>query len=274
MYFKQGIVLCVAAQGNWTLSYGGPFNGGAYPSKAIIASGEISTTIGLGSWHNINLVVSYKQASGSLDGSLLFVGMAVRDTASGFAAIGTNMWQPVEFDDFQLSLAVTATSPGQTLSSYQAGQLLGTTACARNGVADPRQGFSAKFNWKLYHTASGLCAEAGSTSEASSVQLATCIEGEPKQEFRHRYTNIRNWPVEITLGSYEALPNTLKLVGYNSGIVKVIPGKDDENWNLWVLFPNTGQLRNTYNDNITLGYPACLTVLDGGVSTGVGIEAS
>lgn len=263
MYFTEGVVLCVQTMGRkkWTLSYGGPLNGGGYPDGAVISSGTTQFDVNLDTWHTLNLTVCGEVASGSLDGRSLFADVAIRDIRSGFVCIGTSHWIPIDFDDFSMTSATPALTASSLLHHWRDGQLIMATPCARNGVADPTQVFEARYNWQLYHTPSGFCATAGSTSEASSVRLATCNEDAQEQKFRNRYANIRNWPVELTLGGWNILPGDLKLVGYKSGVVAVTPGGEGEDWSEWVLFPNTGQLRNTYDENKTLGYPYCLTVL-------------
>ena len=266
MYFTEGIVLCVQPlKRKWTLSYGGPLNGGGYPNGDVISSGDtrFDVDVDANTWHTLNLTVSGEAASGALDGHSLFAKAAIRDGRSGFGCIGTSHWIPIEFDEFVMtSAAPIATFTTQSAPSFCIGQLVGATPCARNGVADPSQIFEARYNWQLYHKTSGLCVEAGSTTEGSSVRLAKCNEDVQEQKFRNRYANIRNWPVEMTLGGWNALPNVLKLVGYKNGVVAVTPGGEDEDWREWVLFPNSGQLRNTYDENRTLGYPYCLAVLD------------
>ena len=265
MYFTEGIVLCVQPlKRKWTLSYGGPLNGGGYPDGDVIISGDtrLDVDIDADAWHTLNLTVSGETASGALDGHPLFANAAIRDGRSGFGCIGTSHWIPIEFDEFVMaSAALAPTFTTQAAPSFRTGQLIGATPCARNGVADPSQIFEARYNWQLYHTPSGLCVEAGSTTEASSVRLATCDEDAQEQKLRNRYANLRNWPVEMTLGGWNVLANVLKLVGYKNGVVAVTPGGEDEDWREWVLFPNTGQLRNTYDVNRTLGYPYCLAVL-------------
>ena len=263
MYFTQGVVFCVQPLGEkWTLSYGGPLNGGGYPDGAVISSGDALVHAGgLNKWQTLNLTIRGEEASGSLNGHTLFTNIGIRDGRSGFGCIGTSHWNPIEFDDFSITSAAARNLPQLATPSFYDGQLIGATPCARNGVADLSQSFDARYNWQLYHKPSGLCVEAGSTSEASSVRLASCNEDAQGQKFRNRYTNIRNWPVELTLGGWNVLDNDLKLVGYKNGAVAVTPGGEDEDWNSWSFFPNTGQIRNTYDENRTLGYPYCLAVL-------------
>mmetsp|Transcript_23878 Transcript_23878/g.70486 ORF Transcript_23878/g.70486 Transcript_23878/m.70486 type:complete len:383 (-) Transcript_23878:13-1161(-) len=264
MYFTQGIVLCVGSPGNYTLSYGGPLNGGGYEENDIILSGSTPIAIVSGrNWYTITLTVIGKEATAWLEGWSLFRRASIRDTISGFAAIGCSHWMHIEFDRFHLDLATASTTPQLQVpnSVFSEGQLLGAAPCARNGHIDSTQEFVARSSWQLYHKGSGLCVEARSTSKASSVRLATCRQGVPDQQWRHRYTNIRNREVEVTLGAWKVLPNTLKLVGYKNGVVGATPGGQDEDWNMWTLFPNTGQLRNTYEESTILGYPLCLTVL-------------
>ena len=274
----NAVAICVAANGKWTLSYGGPKLGGAYSPGNVVASGTLAKAPGVGAWHTLKLATAGAKATASFDGAALGKGtFAVRDVDVGFAVLGSNQWVAIEWDD--LALASAAKDPaavharGASLAAggnFSAGQALGSADCGRNGVKAAAQEFFLKPNWQLLHVASGLCAEAASAADGAAIALAPCDAAPVKveQQFRNDYTTIRNNMRAVTLGAY-GYAARLTLAGSTDGSVSLcgnalkcwLDPTSGKGWTSWVFFPNTGTLRNQYNTNTGLGYPQCLSVV-------------
>jgi galactosylceramidase len=99
--WRDGIVLCVGGNGVWNLTVGGPpQNGQDWP--APIATGKLAAPVTLGVFHSIALATNGDEAEGSWDGATLFSAVAIRTLDTGFAALGTNLWLAIEFDDVEI----------------------------------------------------------------------------------------------------------------------------------------------------------------------------
>ena len=99
--WRDGVVLCVGGNGVWNLTIGGPpQNGLQWP--AAIVTGKLAAPVTLGEWHSIALTTNGDEAKGSWDGAALFSAVKIRTLDTGFAALGTNLWLPVEFDDIDI----------------------------------------------------------------------------------------------------------------------------------------------------------------------------
>jgi hypothetical protein len=269
----EAIVLCVSSEQIWTLSIGGPQLGAGYDDGNIIATGTSPMAVGKAQWHTLALTTVGKEATGTLDGTPLWDGsQPIRDIDSGFAVIGTNQWQPVEYDNFLLQpaggdafWASSTTSDDSSTSFARAGSEIGVTECERNGVVDDTQAFDLIASWQLRHVATGLCVQAEDASSDAVLTLQDCVHGSTTQQFRNDYTRIRNTESEVTLGAYGVLDDALTLIGRTDGSVTLGSGDaddaDDDSWEAWSYFPNTKQLRNQYTAIVELGYPMCLAVL-------------
>lgn len=129
-----GYFLSVSDTGQWQLYYQNqgddwlenwnlPANSAV---NTVLASG--STSIGIGSWHNLSMRFSGSNIDASIDGNSI---ASVTDghATSGQVGLRVNAWQAAEFDD----LTVTPTAPAQTVldppgasataTSHQAGPL-------------------------------------------------------------------------------------------------------------------------------------------------------
>ena len=282
--WNDGIVLCVANNGTWVLSIGGPTLGGGYSHDKIVKQGTLASPAipAINEWHTLSLITAGDRAVGTLDDVPLFSNVEIRDVDTGFTAIGMSTWLPIQFDHFSLAFAkgkrpsrrtsgtAAALSPlSHTMdmeNTYNVGDTLVAADCETNGDIDPNQQFLLQANsWQLYHVASGLCAEASDEMDGATLSLQKCLYGATTQQFRNDYTSIRNNLVAVTLGDYDysKQSNTVLMLagtGMNAP-VKMSTGKDKkESWKTWSYFPNSKQLRNQYNSNMALGYPQCLSV--------------
>ena len=261
--WNDGTVVCVSAAGDWVLSIGGPLLGGTYPDDRVVKRGSVGTTTavaaaagaapGLGTWNTLSLTVVGTEATASLNGKALFTKETVRNTDTGFAALGLNQWVHAEFDNFAVASAASAAALGEAkiaaASRGHAGKAVGVSKCVSvDGAATASQEFKMLANWQLLHVQSGLCVEASSAAVGATLALAQCVHEKTLQQFRNDYTNIRNHLDAITLGAYQAVKTTLTLAGNLDGTVtlKGKGGGSKTTWMRWSFFPNTGQLRNQY----------------------------
>ena len=183
-------------------------------------------------------------------------------------------WEPVQFDDFSLSLATAKPGAKSNVASdvrmpqqtFSQGAPIGVTDCETNGKIDPAQQFELRANsWQLYHVASGMCAEASDDAAGATLSLQPCVFNKREQQFRNDYTNIRNKIVGVSLGAYDPKSKeTLVLSGSGPdssvALKKSWPPAKSPAWDKWSYFPNSQQLRNQYNSDPTLGYPSCLSI--------------
>ena len=262
--WNDGIVFCVANNGTWTLSVGGPTLGGGYAAGNLLAHGVLSgKPPAMNDWHTLSLTTASDQASGLLDDVQVFTNIKIRDVDTGFTAIGMSHWVSVQFDNFNLAYAPNRRASHASTThgggKYHVGDTLVATDCETNGDIDPNQHFLLKANsWQLYHVSSGMCAEASDAKNGATLSLQTCVHGKTTQQFRNDYTLIRNTPVQVTLGDYN-YKSKLSLQGTGMNAPVILDSKKQV-WNTWSYFPNTKQLRNQYNSDTTLGYPQCLSV--------------
>ena len=263
--WHEGIVLCVSATGAWNLTVGGPPQNGKFDPTRLITHGKVSAPPGVGQWHTLSLSTVDAVATGLLDGAKLFDAQPVRTLDTGFVAIGTNAWYPIEFDNFHVSQAGGAarwtprTPP--TCGRATVGKALSVRECQANGLSAPDQSFELiAQDWKVHHVPSGLCVTAAGTLDktAPALTLKKCQYKQDSQSFVNDYTLIRNAVEPL------ALPDGRKLMGALDGSVSLsgessatVESQDD--WSKWSYFPNTKQLRNQYTPILDLGYPMCLS---------------
>lgn len=272
--WRNGIILCVAANGKWVLSTSGPLLGGGYGSSDIVKEGAIPS-FGTGDWHTLSLTTVAASARGSFDGKSLFSDVTIRDIDTGFSVIGASTWIPIEWKHFSMkevkpnTLDQDVIPYRNALPNFVQGAAISAEKCERNGNIDPAQQFTLEADWSLKHS-SGMCAEASSAAAGATLSLQPCVHGKTTQQFRNDYTRIRNGNFPISLGAYGVLRPGFSLVGsgFPNVAVTLTAGAPDEHelppeagagtWNTWSYFPNTNQLRNQYTANLRLGYPLCL----------------
>eukprot|EP00055_Hartaetosiga_balthica_P002301 m.3499 g.3499 ORF g.3499 m.3499 type:complete len:823 (+) comp2079_c0_seq1:3832-6300(+) len=250
--WDDGITFCVYLNGTWTLSNGGPSQSNGNPTDVIL-QGNLATALKKNVWYTISLTTVTTNATGMLDSTTVFAQIPIRDIDTGFSVIGTTSWIPVEFDDFSISEAGAWVKPSAQCNNPKPGAGLAARPCARNGFSVSDMSFTLRSDWGLVHDQSGLCIQAQSSASGVSVSLQVCDASNPLQQFKNDYTRIRNTLTWVYLDN-----TTFNLVGEKSGVVRM--GQHDGDWDQWVYFPNTHQLRNQYTANTSLGYPMCLVV--------------
>ena len=186
--WDNGIIFCVAANGTWILSVGGPNIGGDYDASQIIKTGKLDAAPGLNKWHVISITTVGQRASG-IFGDDPFSNVPIRDADTGFAVFGTNQWLSAQFDDFSVSEAGNHSHPASG-GEFHAGTQVGLADCAANCRVLPGQVFELRSNWQLHHVPSGLCVEADGAKASTSLTLQPCVHGKTTQQFRNDYTNI------------------------------------------------------------------------------------
>lgn len=269
--WHNGLVLCVSAEGAWSLAAGGPklgsapesgFASGSVPALPAKSFCRLSlTTVGAKAWGAL-------QAPAGGAWKSLFSGVSVRDFDTGFVAIGASDWFAVEYDDISVKQAGSDWHPTSPCPSAVAGARLRVRPCASNGLAVDDQAFELLSNWAIRHVKSGLCAAVDKEIAAGEpVVLATCNASDPRQQFRNDYTRVRNTVVPLTVGS-------LHLTAYAKDATVSVE-KEGAPWPFgppagtfrkWSYFPNTKQLRNSYVATEKDGYPLCLSTCTGGAS--------
>ncbi|XP_065185035.1 galactocerebrosidase-like isoform X2 [Sycon ciliatum] len=253
------VALCVNGTG-WTLSNRGPQlqadnTPGNPPATSIYQSGPLPAGVSIAGWHAITLTTITTQASGTLDGHVLFANASIGNADTGFVGVGMNYWYPVEFDNLEVDAAGPNWEPTAPCHSSTAGDTLGSRNCTTNGLSSPDQEFDLLATYQLRHAPSGLCATATALAASATITLEECDATNSNQTFFNTYSNIRNMVTAI-----EAV-NGLVLSGrYSNGTVslqtrKATPGC----WTEWAYFPNTRQLRNQYTRDDAAGYPQCLS---------------
>lgn len=266
--WQQGIIFCVSSDGAWTLTQGGPKLGGHFLPGNILNHGILATGPVQGKWHSLSLSTESGKATGVVDKEIVFSDFAIRDIDVGFAILGMNQWESVEFGSIAISKLGPrwATSPLDMAVSV--GDKISLEECSTNGIDQPSQSFDLRSDWLLEHRSSGLCAEASSAGDGATLSLQKCQPGKVTQEFRNDYTNIRNSLRPITLGAWKQLPKTMPLTGSLKGGAVTVGNNEPATpgtWKKWVYFPNTHQVRNQYTTIASLGYPLCLTASAGKV---------
>jgi len=264
--WKDGIVLCVGGDGGWNLTIGGPPQNGVY-TNAPIARGQLAAKPAVGVWHTISLATLGAAADGSFDGASLFSQQAIRTLDTGFAAMGTNLWESIEFDDIEITAIGSDWGPVAALPagcdiSKPAGMALQARKCQANGIAAADQSFELLSDWQLRHIGSGLCVNAASAKAGAALTMATCDFNSTLQKFKNDYTRVRNTVEPFTLvASTAAKKQWLVLAGMKDGTVAVQPSNGGHvEWSKWSAFPNTNQLRSQYTADVKLGDPMCLSL--------------
>jgi hypothetical protein len=232
----------------------------------MVANGT-TTAPGFDAWTSIELTTEGRTASATVNGAPLFSATPVRNSDTGFGAIGANAWFGIEYDNLKIDQAGNDWAPASPCGAAKAGDALSARDCAPNGV----QGvddltWELESDWLLRHVPSGLCATAAGATPGAGLALQPCDTRNMLQKFVNDYTSIRNWVNPMTLHN-----TSFVLHGALDGAVSIASKKSaNGTWNQWVFFPNTGQLRNQYKaDTIDrnsgarvlgqLGYPMCLS---------------
>ncbi|KAJ9449391.1 putative galactocerebrosidase [Diplonema papillatum] len=250
--WKNGVIFCLRGTGGWNLTHAGPPQNGNYSAKpAPVLSGTVAPP-GTQGWHTLKLATLGANATGWYDGRQVFT-TTVRDYDTGFAAMGTETWHAVEFDDAKIEPLGANWTPTSPCPPPTSGSTVRSRPCQANGVAAEDQTFVLTSDWAIMHKPSGLCVEASSNNSGAGLTMERCIFQSPMQSFVNDYTNIRNQdkPMNLT--------DTIRLVGTLNGDVHVASSSAPNGWGLWSYFPNTFQLRNTYDSDAALGYPMCLS---------------
>jgi len=263
--WKQGIVVCVSWTGHWNLTIGGPPQNGVY-STPPIATGTAKPP--LGDWHQLALTTLQATATATLDGESLCHQVDIRDIDTGFAAMGTNLWVPTQFDNFQVHPAegsaprwnpaglVPKSCAAVDQAKLSAGTQLRVRDCQPNGIAALDQAFELLSDWQLRHIPSGLCAGAASAAKGATVVLQSCDFSSKLQMFKNDYTRIRNALEPLTLVANSGLG----LSGaWDGGAVTVEEAGVKGRFAKWSAFPNTNQLRSSYTASDNSEYPLCLS---------------
>ena len=264
-----GVSLCVGAAGDWNLTYGG-----ASPlhPRANIAAGVLpglgSAPLQPGTWHDLNLTTLGGSASGSCDGHVLFRDQPIRTIDTGFAALTTNGYFQVDFDDVRVEAVGPDWDPdpappaGCPAPPFDAPALVGaqlyTRGCQSNGIAAPDQNFFLLPDFRLQHAASLLCAEAAAAAAGSAVTLQPCNASNPLQLWQNDYSNIHHGSVPLLLAS----ANLTLVGGTASGDVRTraIDWKAAGDFASWTFMDSTGQLRSTRTPREASTPAVCLSL--------------
>jgi hypothetical protein len=277
-FLEAGVMLCVNTTGEWTLSYGNPNEAADTPIKGLVVRGAIDRPLTLGSWQSLKLVTVRNVSSGWFNGTPLFSAQHIRTIDTGFVALATISLLPMEFDSVEVAQAGTNwASPAAWPPSCPAaavGVQLFARRCQGNGIAAPEQEFEPLPNWQLQHTGSKLCVTASDLEPSATFTLQECNRTE-RQVFdldepvvgrgqQLDYTDLRNGLVPLPLGPL-GNGSDMRLAGSTRGDISLQQaaslGVGD--WDLWVFFPNTRQLRNQkggYRLKPDLGEPMCLSL--------------
>jgi hypothetical protein len=188
--WRNGIVLCVAAGGKWELAVGGPKLGTSNYSS-VVKFGQ-TVPLGTGKWHTLSLTTVGAKATGMIDKTTLFTDQAIRDLDTGFGAIGSNDWFPIEYDNVKISQAGTGWTPTSPCGAAKVGDKVGVRACSTNGIAVADEEWILNADWCLTHKPSGLCAAASSEADGATLSLAKCDPTDHKQQWRNDYTRCEN----------------------------------------------------------------------------------
>jgi hypothetical protein len=192
--WKNGIALCASEGGTWQLTVGGPK---LVTSEFIeIIQHGTTSALGTGNWHTLSLTTVGRKATGMLDSKPLFEDVAIRDIDTGFGAIGSNGWFPIEFDNVTITQAGDnwqPLPPPYGCPAAKVGTRIGTRECSANGiVAEDLEWVLRATDWSIVHKSSGLCLSASCTGAGAMLSLQICKPSDRKQQFPHDYTRIRN----------------------------------------------------------------------------------
>ena len=279
----EGIVVCVHPSGAYTVTYGGPEISGNIDPWRWIAKGNAILKPGVTEWHTLNVTTIDTVIAASLDGQSLWPGetafptKAIRAADTGFVALGTNAWAPVEFDNFRVAKAGprwhVATPEGGCTPPAE-GRPLTTRPCQTNGLTAPDQDFELTApSYQIRHRPSDLCVTAAEDHER--VVLRKCGFRLPAQRFEHRYFSVRNADVPFVVnvsgtkyghvlrGQFDGSVTLVAGDGNYHGAVP--PNYPNPGWQSWSYFPNTRQLHNYYWVlSGEMGYPRCLSTCSSG----------
>lgn len=270
----EGVVMCIKSSGAWQLTLGGPeLNGNVDPWRWI-AKGTATRAPGITEWHTLNVTTVDTSIAASLDGESLWQGeqlKTIRGADTGFVALGTNAWAPVEFDNFRVRQAGprwrVAEAPSRCTPSE--GQMLTTRPCQTNGLTASDQDFELTAqSYQIRHRPSSMCVTA--TEDLKGVVLRRCGFRLASQRFEHRYFQVRNADVPFVVnvsgtkhghvlhGKFDGSVTLVASDGNYHGAVP--PNYPNPGWHSWSYFPNTRQLRNYYWVlSGEMGYPRCLS---------------
>jgi hypothetical protein len=277
-FLEAGLMLCVNTTGEWTLSYGNPNEAAHAPIKGLVVHGAIDRPLSLGTWHSLKLVTVKNVSSGFFDGMALFSGQRIRTIDTGFAALATTSLLEMEFDDVEVAQAGTNwASPAERPAgcpTAAVGAQLFARRCQGNGIAVPDQEFEPLPDWQLQHTGSKLCVTASDLTPSATFTLQECNQTE-LQVFdldepvvgrgqQLDYSDLRNGLVPLPLGPL-GNGSDMRLTGSARGDISLqqTARLESGDWDLWVFFPNTRQLRNQkggYKLKPELGEPMCLSL--------------
>ena len=271
--FDLGVVLCVGIDGSWNLTYSNPTPLHPLSPQMFITGGVVpNAPLKPGEWHSLNLTTLGKSASASYDGKPLFSSQAIRDIDTGFAAMLTNGYFQVEFDNVRVDAVGTDWDPNPTPPTgcptppFNATEMIGTQlytrVCQSNGITAPDQNFYLLPTFLLQHASSLLCAEAKTAEAGSAVTLQPCDVSNPRQRWKNDYSEIHHRDVPMVL---ETLNLTL-VGGTFSGEVVTRPAdwKAADDIVQWTYFDSTGQLRNTRTPNDPRTRAVCISLCKGG----------
>jgi galactosylceramidase len=249
--FDLGVAICVSVSGVWNLTYGGsqPKN----PPVEIVSGVLPGPPIKPGTWHSLNLTTLGGTASAIYDGTALVNAHPIRNIDTGFAAMLTNGYFQVEFDNVRVEAVgpdwVPHPSPptGCPLPPYNAPKMVGTQLytrhCQSNGITASDQNWFLLPDFRLQHADSMLCAEAEAAAAGSMVTLQPCNASNPLQLWKNDYSNIHHGQVPLQLEK----ANVTLIGGSYSGDVRTRPNswKAAGDFSEWTFMDSTGQLRST-----------------------------
>ena len=266
--FDSGVNLCVAANGQWNLSYGVKIA----PHQAVtaVATGFVVAPR-LGTWHTLSLTTVKGSATATYDGLHLFTNLAIRDVDTGFAALNVPGYYATEFDNIAVAPVgpdwiVTPTPPSGCPpkgSSAKAGQRIFARKCQPNGITADDEAFAlVAQSWHIRHIASNLCVTAASGVVGAALTLEACNFTSPLQAWQNDYSNIHHQEEPLTLAKF----NISLSAGVDGTATTALPGSDvrSKTWTKWTYMDSTHQLRNTRNPRTVesggWGYPMCLSL--------------
>jgi len=252
--WQGGIVLCVAANGSYTLSVGGPTLGGKYKGE-IYKTGQAGA-LPADQFSELTLTTLGSAAFGLLNDAVLFTNIPIRDLDTGFAAIGANDWFPISFDKVSIHQVGPRWVPETSkCPAPKVGMAVVTQRCPPNGLTVDNEAFALLADWGIRHIASGLCVSSGK----GGLVLAECVPTDARQQFRNSYTRIRDTvqPIEAKVGGHLCGSDDGK--AFLSNVLNASAVTAVTKWCSWSYFPNSKQLRNQYVADTKLGYPMCLS---------------
>ena len=269
-FWERGVSFC-ANSTHWLLMYGGANLSGYDPvSDDAIAYGNVYVIPRI--WHTIAISTLNQTVQGHIDGVLL-IDTTIRVGDSGFAALGASGFAPVQYGYISVKPIGAEWSRPQPSKAINVSSdwSLSVGNCTPNGFSTESERFELTANWQLVHVPSSLCVTVLSdnvnvSKEARLVSLAMekCKHDFLPQQFRHRYTLIRNgdqWPLTNAMGDLCATSDgkvSLTSKEQSSSTV-TCAGASNFFFDRWALYPNTRQLRNAFGYRPWMGgRPLCL----------------